>query len=660
MTFMLDALKSTPKAVRSIPLPRRAVFRVDDSGTDIPYHPSPVDWAGEILYFLLPDRFSDCLDKSRPPFDHTKPPSSARPAGFQWDQWAQSGGERWQGGTLAGITSRLDYLSHLGITTLWVGPIFKQRKHNNEYHGYAIQNFLDVDPHFGTRKDLVDLVIAAHQRGIRVILDVIFNHSGHNWDYKDGENPSYRPWPGYYERGPWLDEKGNHTPTIAADPESGVWPEELQRDECYTRAGKGSLAVGDVNDDHCEMKRTDFDGSFRDFNFDDSATLNDLARCFKYWIALTDIDGMRLDTLKHVSKDTARNFCGSIKEFAANLGKADFFLVGEVAGSDDDANKYLDALELNLNATLDIGNSRIVLTSAAKGLDVPFDYFQIMQPWDSKLGSHRNSAQRHVKIIDDHDHVCGKKVRFSSDASSDHQVCAAAAIQLLTLGIPCIYYGTEQAFAGPEKSEREQYLPDYGKEAGSGNGHDKYLRETMFGAPNPRKAGADGLNSGSSGLDISLPGFGAFGTVGCHFFNESHPAYRRIQHLIVARQSYPTLRYGRQYLRPLRNFGAPFTFPAAGELIAWSRILDEEEVLCVVNGHGTQIRGADVIVDWALNSAPSSSFTVIANSLQIAKGSSYTGAHPLGSSVSVKFDGGAFLEIRGIDPSEILVLTNRP
>ncbi|MFA5925139.1 MAG: hypothetical protein WC856_28320, partial [Methylococcaceae bacterium] len=66
------------------------------------------------------------------------------------------------------------------------------------------------------------------------------------------------------------------------------------------------------------------------------------------------------------------------------------------------------------------------------------------------------------------------------------------------------------------------------------------------------------------------------------------------------------------------------------------------------------------IVDWALNTAPSSSFTVIANSLQIAKGSSYTGVHPLGSSVSVKFDGGAFLEIRGIDPSEILVLTNRP
>ncbi len=655
MTFMLEALKSSPKAIRSIPLPRRAIFRVDDTGAEIPYHPSPVDWAGEVLYFLLPDRFSDALDRGRPPFDFTAAPSSARPAGFRWDQWAQSGGERWQGGTLAGITSRLDYLSHLGITALWIGPIFKQRKHSDEYHGYAIQNFLEVDPHFGARKDLVDLVIAAHQRGIRVILDVIFNHSGHNWDYEGPvADPPYRPWPEYYARGPWLDGAGDHTPTIAADPESGVWPEELQRDECYTRAGKGSLAVGDVNDDHCEMKRTDFDGSFRDFNFDDSATLSDLARCFKYWIALTDIDGMRLDTLKHVPQETARNFCGSIKEFVANLGKADFFLVGEVAGSDDNADKYLDALELNLNATLDIGDSRIVLTSVAKGLEVPFDYFGKMQPWDPTLGSHRNSAHRHVKIVDDHDHVIGKKVRFSSDASSDHQVCAAAGIQLLTLGIPCIYYGTEQAFAGPEKSERDQFLPDYG------NGPDKYLRETMFGAPNPRKRGAEGLASGSDGLDMSLPGFGAFGTAGCHFFNESHPAYRRIQHLIAARQSYPTLRYGRQYLRPLRNFGAPFALPAAGELIAWSRILDEEEVLCVVNGHGAQPRGADVIVDGALNSAPSSCFTVIANSAQIAQGGSYTGAYALGSTIMVQFDGGAFLEIRDLGPSEVLVLTNKP
>ena len=58
--------------------------------------------------------------------------------------------------------------------------------HLDTYHGYAIQDFLEVDPRFGTRQDLVDLVDAAHAKGLRVILDIIFNHSGHNWDLRRG------------------------------------------------------------------------------------------------------------------------------------------------------------------------------------------------------------------------------------------------------------------------------------------------------------------------------------------------------------------------------------------------------------------------------------------------------------------------------------------
>lgn len=652
--FMPDALQRSPTTVRTLSLPRRTLFRTDANGNQVAYHPSPVDWAQQVFYFLLPDRFSDGRDAARPPFDLTKPFSAGRPPGFRFDRWAESGGARWQGGNLKGIASRLDYLAKLGVTAAWIGPVWKQRRHGNEYHGYAIQNFLEVDPHFGTRKDLVDLVIEAHRRGIRVILDVVFNHSGHNWDYAGGqEDPPYRGWPDHYQRGPWLNGAGEHRDTISNDLETGVWPAELQRDDCYTRAGKGRLDVGDIDDDHCEMKRTDFDGSFRDFNYDDSATLGDVARCFKYWIALTDIDGMRLDTLKHLPKETARNFCGSMKEFAANLGKADFFLVGEVGGGDENSDKYLDALELNLNAALRIGDSRAVLASVAKGLEEPRVYFDTMQPWNPQLGSHRNSAQRQMVIVDDHDKLTGGKQRFSTDASSDHQICAATAIQLLSLGIPCIYYGSEQAFAGPEKAEREQWLPDFGK------GPDKFLRETMFGAPNPRKDGAEGLQAGGAGIDTTMPGFGAFGTTGCHFFNEQHPAFVRMQTLIAVRKAYPALSYGRQYLRPIRNFGRPFAGSAGGELIAWSRILDEEEVLCVVNGHGTDARGADVLVDAPLNEGAQAVFTVIANTAQAAQGASYHGTHPVGSTLPVKRGDCAFVEIRGVGASETLVLGNK-
>src|ERR1019366_9085167 len=97
--------------------------------------------------------------------------------------------------------------------------------------------------------------------------------------------------------------------------------------------------------------------------------------------------------------------------------------------------------------------------------------------------------------------------------------------------------------------------------------------------------------------DLGLPGFGPFGTSGQHCFDSGSAAYVRTAALISARQAYPVLRYGRQYQRPISNFLAPFAFPPGGELIAWSRILDDEEALCIVNGNGSAARGADVLVD---------------------------------------------------------------
>lgn len=644
MPFRDDVLGQPRSAsLASFALPRRERF-----------FPSPADWRDEVLYFLLPDRFSDGGEAGRPLLDRANL-TAARPPSFRFDRWAQGGGERWQGGTLRGVTSKLDYLKTLGVTCLWVGPVFKQRRHLDTYHGYAIQDFLEIDPHFGTRQDLVEMVNAAHAQGLRVILDIIFNHSGRNWDYVTGENPPYKPWPQFYDKGSWIDAAGGHTPTIAGA-DDGVFPVELRPDEYYTRAGKGRLGAGDIDDPHAEAKRTDFDGSFRDFNYDDPNALRDVARCFKYWIALTDCDGFRLDTLKHVSQEQGRNFCGSIREFAQNLGKADFFLVGEVAGSDDDAQRYRDVLGRNLNATLDIGGSRRVLHAVAKGLAPPEQYFGLVAAWDPTFGSHREAGAMHVSILDDHDHVSGHKVRFSSDAASDHQVVAGVAIQLFALGIPCLYYGTEQAFAGPEKRLREQFLPDYN----AGNPPpDKYLREAIFGPTHPRASGAAGLQPGPVGQDIALPGFGPFGTTGHHCFDPASPAYVRIAALTAVRTAFPVLRYGRQYLRQISNFGAPFAFPPAGELIAWSRLLDDEEALCLVNSHGTAARGGQVVVDADLNRSAIAFFEVVANSAQAAAPAS-PGPHPVGQRLPVQFRGPtAFVQIEPLAPSEVLVLVNR-
>jgi glycosidase len=609
------------------------------------YFASPVDWRDEVLYFLLVDRFSDGREALRPLLDRTRL-AEARPAGWRWDAWARSGQERFQGGTLEGVSSQLPYLERLGVTTLWLSPVFKQRGHLDSYHGYGIQDFLEVDPRFGTRADLVDLVGAAHARGLRIILDIIFNHSGPNWVYP-AETPGGEFTPNYtsgrYPFGAWLGEDGQRIPAIAT-PDDGVWPRELQGIDDYTRAGSGSLGAGDLDDPNAEHKRSDFI-TLRDFRLSAPGLLTDLAACYKYWIALTDCDGFRIDTLKHVSFEEARNFCGTVREFGANIGKSNFLLVGEIAGGDFAEDRYLDVLDLNLSAALDIGEMRPTLTGVAKGLVPPDAYFAGFDPGRAVMGSHRNLGNRHVAILDDHDHVFGQKLRFSAEAASDHQVAAGTALQLFTLGIPCIYYGTEQALGGPEPDER-RWLPEWGTS-------DRYLRETMFGPRQPRAPGRAGL----AGDDPELPGFGPFGSAGHHLFNQDSAAYRRIAALCALRQTFPVLRHGRQYPRRLAIFGPPFALPGAGELIAWSRILDDEEALCVVNGHGTAARGGDVLVDADLN-PQGGAMTVVLNSAEA--GGAVAGRHPVGSTLTVQRtpDGTAFVAIRDLPPSEVLVLVN--
>lgn len=645
MNFKEDMLaKKRPDRVREVKLPRREA-----------YFPSPVDWREEILYFLLPDRFSDGKESGRPLLDRSKLAEARKAvsgdASWRWDLWVKSGAQRWQGGNLKGLISKLDYIKNLGATTIWLGPVFKQRGHLNTYHGYGIQDFLDVDPRLGTRRDLVELVEKAHGMGLRIIMDTIFNHSGANWLYGPGEDaftPDYIE--GRYPFGSWRGASGEAVEGIQG-PEDGVWPAELQNTEVYTRAGRGDLAQGEIDNAQAEHKRTDFE-DLRNFELMGSGVIEDLVRCYQYWIALTDCDGFRIDTLKHVSLEEARRFCGAIKEYAANIGKADFFLVGEIAGGDYVEDRYLDVLERNLNAALDIGEMRLSVNRLAKGQEHPGPFFAGYDEGASLMGTHRNLGSRHVSILDDHDHVFGDKIRFAVEATGERQQLAAASLLLLTLGIPCIYSGSELGLSGPEPAER-QWLPNWKRS-------DVYLREALFGPEHPRKDGLAGLPGKDSPYDEALPGFGPFGTSGYHCFDEKNPVFRGYSAIARLRQSMPALRYGRQYLRPIALNDASFTVRGPGEITAWSRILNDEEVLCVVNTHGSEHRGASVLVDARL-AGPRQKYTVLFCASHVLDPEHYTGPWIPGAAVAVNQpeNGLPSLPIFDLPPSEVLVLVNQ-
>lgn len=556
-------------------------------------HPSPADWRDQTLYFLLPDRFSDGGEAGRPLFHRDQPGKHAAPDKVAW----MVGGKVFQGGTLRGIMSKLDYLKGLGATALWIGPIWRQRADLETYHGYGIQNFLDVDPRFGTRADLRALVDAAHARGMYVLLDIIYNHSGNNWFYeKDGRPESmvpYRyspPWPVHS----WRSAAG--APVQApAGTDDGVWPAEFQDREWYTRAGKiGSWdPAGWENPLHpdTEFRRGDF-FDLKDLKVDRGDVLAALARVYQYWIALTDCDGFRIDTVKHVSFEASRNFCGAIKEYAESIGKENFLLLGEVTGGARMARDYLDVFGRNLDAVLDIGGPAGTLAGVVKGMGHdPREFFDLFQGHDI-LGTHRETGRYHVSILDDHDRVGRSKERFAAGVTMParyQQVAHAVGMQLTTLGMPCIYYGTEQALDGTV--QRHDLRIEAADEKGNIPYDDRYIRESMFGGT-----------------------FGAFGTAGCHFFDPDHPTYLRIAAIARVRNRADmvglALRRGRQYLRDTSVLGRAYSEPVRGELAAWSRMLHGQEVLIALNTHGTEPRGAGVTVHAAFH-APGSALTYL-------------------------------------------------
>ncbi len=541
-------------------------------------HPSPIDWRDQTLYFLLPDRFSDGREAERSLFERNNPVQYAAPDKQVWMQ----AGKNWQGGNLKGVQSKLDYLRDLGITTLWIGPIWKQRAELDTYHGYGIQNFLDVDPRFGTRQDLRDLVDAAHTRGMYIILDIIYNHTGNNWFYDNqgqawGSMP-YRYQPPYSVHS-WRSGTGQPTQTINSL-EDGVWPKEFQDLNWYTRAGSiGSWDPAgweDPMNPNVEFRRGDF-FDLKDLDLTRPDTLAAVIKVYQYWIALSDCDGYRIDTVKHIPWESSRQFCSSIHEYAESIGKENFWLVGEVTGGEYMGRSYLEISGRNLDAILDIGESRTTLINLAKGTGNPVYFFDQYKA-DDILGSHREAGHYHVSILDDHDMVGSSKRRFASGYSipaKDWQVAHAIGVMLTTLGVPCVYYGTEQAFDGGEADH------DYGVEPHL-SFEDRYIRESMFGGT-----------------------FGAFRTAGCHFFNPDHPTYLRISAISRIRNRRDliglALRRGRQYVRDTSILNQPFAMPRAGEIVAWSRILFDQEVLVVLNTHGIEGRGAAINVDWGLH-----------------------------------------------------------
>ena len=556
--FDLDLLQALERA--RAPQLRRV--RIGDATVDVsaPFA-SPADWRDQWIYFLLVDRFDN---------------PAARPRIEPYDGQT----DVFQGGSFDGVRSQLDYLKRLGAGAIWLSPVLKNCQYNpHTYHGYGIQDFLTVEPRFcrdpdAARRDpelamqeLRALVDEAHARGLYMILDVVLNHAGDVFEYvqPDGSGGAEADWSWFPYGVRWRDAdgRGRSDWTLAPPsppPDAAIWPSELRRNELFRRQGRGGEAGGDfasLKELVTAYAETQPDVGLR------YPVRDTLIRAHQYLIARLDVDGFRIDTLKYIEPDFALVFGNAVREFALSIGKKNFFTFGEVYDEEDKIAHFIgrqateDTDLMGVDAALDFPLF-FRLPGVAKGIVAPSELIGVFERRKAiergVLSSHGEASRFFVTFLDNHDQ---HERMFYSAPDAPLRFADQATLGLTLLfalqGIPCVYYGTEQGLHGRGDA-------------------DSAVREALWGKP-------DG-------------------------FDHEHPFFRAIETLSAIRLQEGALRYGRQYFRPLSGDGVHFGVSGfRGGMLAFSRILNEEEVVVVANTSTQDVWSGEVIVDLSLNPA---------------------------------------------------------
>jgi glycosidase len=548
------------------------------------YFNSEREWREEFIYFLLVDRFDDATSR-RSAGGIARASGSGTAA--QLSQFC--------GGKIRGITDNLGYIQGLGCSAIWLSPIFENNgapsPASGNYHGYSIQNYMDVDPRFGTKQDLIDLVSVAHARDMRVFLDIVVNHSGDNWQY---------PFDAAYKY-----SNDQQFPLDAFRLSNRPLPSELRDQNLYHR--RGQIQNWDT---FPEYQHGDF-YTLKDFNNDETPDglrlIDILVRMHCWWIRETDIDGFRMDAVKHMGAKAVSRFCTGVSEYAHRLGKRGFFTFGELIAGDDAINSYTGPntaaddqgqVYFGLSSVLDFP-LYFVLPRTIKGLSTPASLKARYDALNNGALTRGELGRFLVTFVDNHDNVDqnGYKRRFGADAPED-QIIAGIGYLLTAIGTPCIYYGTEQGFSG------------------QGNG-DFFIRECMFDLAN----------------------------AGTNFLNPSCRIYTEIAKIAAQFRASPELRFGRIYCRQISgdgiNFGDPQGNPCT---LAFSRLLAGSEVLIAYNTSTAAARSDWVIVDASIQSSRGD-LTVL-----------YSSAGKTGNTIPIRTGSfGAAVQL-ALDPMEFVIL----
>ncbi|HVM46755.1 MAG TPA: alpha-amylase family glycosyl hydrolase [Candidatus Acidoferrum sp.] len=528
-------------------------------------------WQSQSIYQVITDRYYD------------GDPSNNNADG----NYSATGTTSVHGGDFKGLEQKLDYIKALGATAIWISPVVLNG--HGQFHGYAARDFYHVDAHWGALADLQHLIQTAHAKGLLVIDDIVCNHGDDLIDSSDSGYCNYVAPPAGYHL------QYSSSITYAA-PYNIYNSTYTYANNALTNLFHNQGCIGNYND-MTQVQLGELDG-LDDFRTESVYVRSNMAAIYQFWIQQAGFDGFRIDTVKHVDPGFWQYWSPLVHQFAAtNSAKSNFFMFGEVFDSNEQLCGSFTGTKgggpYELDSVLDYPLYFLVgsVFGSASGATSQIDshYANVGTYYDT------NAQMRLVTFLDNHDNA-----RFLN-TSTTNRLQVALAFLYSSRGVPCLYYGTEQAFNGAT---------------------DPYNREDMF--------AGQFKDTGLAGVDS---------------FNMTHPLFQSVALLNNLRRLYPALSLGSQVSQYNNSGGAG--------LYAYSRRLGTQEVFAVLNTAGS----TQTLPGCSVTYAPG---TVLVNLLATNETITVTAASQTPSLSVPSTSAKLFLAQSQVLPLDPVVTTNYP
>lgn len=362
--------------------------------------------SSDVVYLLMPDRFAN----GNPGNDNARVENP--------DTLNRNDVSARHGGDLAGIKDKADYLADLGITALWTTPVLRNDMGPMSYHGYAITDYYQVDPRLGSNAEYAELVKTLHSKGIKVIMDMVFNHCGskHQW-FED--NPAFD----WFNNNKNEYVQTNHNKNIFFDPYASDMDYRTMTDGWFVEV------MPDLNQRNKHLEKYLIQNSI-------------------WWVEFADLNGIRQDTYPYPDKEMMERWCKSVLEEYPDLN-----IVGEIMVANPVSTSYWQdssALKTVMDFTLsEIAPAAFTdTTNWNSGLQRIHEYLS----YDYCYKDINNV----MRLLENHD-----MSRFYETLPSDVRGYKQALALMLTIpGIPQLYYGQELLEAGSAKVDYGYIRPD--------------------------------------------------------------------------------------------------------------------------------------------------------------------------------------------------------